>query len=103
MARNYNSPRTVSVEVVTLAFAAEPTLHATVNVRFRHNRRGNFFAGGGGGEGAGKPFAQKKKSRRLPKFLRKSRKERRAVLQQRRPYWHMKVARYNCFQGQYQV
>ena len=28
----------------------------------------------------------------VPKFLRKSRKEMRAILQQHRPSWHMKVA-----------
>ena len=33
----------------------------------------------GGGAGGGKPFAHKK-SRRMPKLLRKSRKERKAVL-----------------------
>ena len=36
-----------------------------------------------------------KKSRKLHKFLWKSRKETRTLLQQHRPYWHMKVARYS--------
>ena len=48
----------------------------------RKKRTGNFFAGRGAGEG-GKPFAQNKETR--------------AILQQHRPYWHMKVARYSFF------
>ena len=34
-------------------------------------------------------------SRKCPKFLQKSRKETRAILQQHRSYWRMKVARYS--------
>ena len=36
-----------------------------------------------------------KSSRKCPKFLQKSRKETRAILQQHRPCWRMKVARYS--------
>ena len=36
-----------------------------------------------------------KNSRKLHKFLWKSRKETRTLLQQHRPYWHMKEARYS--------
>ena len=35
LARKYNSPRTVSVEVLTLPVAAKLTLPATVHVQFR--------------------------------------------------------------------
>ena len=35
ISRNYSSPVTVSVEVLTLPVAAEPTLRATVYVQFR--------------------------------------------------------------------
>ena len=44
-----------------------------------HRRTGNFLPGGA-------------VNQKLPKFLRKSRKEMRAILQQHRPSWHMKVA-----------
>ena len=47
-----------------------------------HRRTGNFLPGGA-------------VNQKLPKFLRKSRKEMRAILQQHRPSWHMKVARYS--------
>ena len=53
-----------------------------------HRRTGNFLPGGAVNH-------LPKKSPELPKFLRKSRKEMRAILQQHRPSWHMKVARYS--------
>ena len=43
-----------------------------------HRGTGNFLPGGGGGGGGGEPFAQKN-SRKLPKFLRKRRKEMRVI------------------------
>ena len=52
-----------------------------------HRRTGNFLPGGA-------VIHLPKNSCKLPKFLQNSRKETRAM-QQHRPYWHMKVARYS--------
>ena len=57
----------------------------------RHRRTGNFLPGGGGG---GAVNHLPKNYCKLPQILQNSRKETR-VMQQNRPYWHMKVARYS--------
>ena len=57
--------------------------------------------GGWGGGGGRKPFAPKN-SRKLANFLRnvQSKRNEGHTMQQHRPYWHMKVARYcNSFSG----
>ena len=56
--------------------------------RFQHRRTGNFLPGGAVSH-------LPKNFRKCPKFLQKSRKETRAILQQHRPYWLMKVVRYS--------
>ena len=58
-------------------------------------RTGNFLPGGGGG----KPCAQKILAS-CPNVYETVEKKRGQTMQQRRPYWHMKVARYcNSFSG----
>ena len=58
-----------------------------VFVVFRHRRTGNFLPGGAVNH-------LPKKISPVAQIFRKSRKEMRVVLQQQRPSWHMKVARY---------
>ena len=53
-----------------------------------YRRTGNFFA-----RGAGKLFGQKILAS-CPNFYETVEKKRDQTMQQRRPYWHMKVARY---------
>ena len=57
-----------------------------------HKRTGNFLPGGRGG--GGKPFAQKHLAS-CPNFYERVEKNMRAIFQQHRPSWHMKVARYS--------
>ena len=59
-------------------------------IGYVHRHTENFLPGGGGR----KPFAQKILASD-PNFLQKSRKETGAILQQHRPHWRMKVARYS--------
>ena len=60
-------------------------------IGYVHRRTENFLPGGGGGV---KPFAQKILASD-PNFLQKNRKETGAILQQHRPYWRVKLARYS--------
>ena len=57
-----------------------------------HRRTGNFLPGGRGG---GKPFAPQKILQVAQIFTRQSKRNESETMQQHRPYWHMKVARYN--------
>ena len=57
-----------------------------------HRRTGNFLPGGGGG--GGKPFAQKV-LQVAQIFAKQSKRNEGHTMQQHRPYWHMKVARYS--------
>ena len=51
-----------------------------------HRRKGNFRGG--------KPFAQKILAS-CPNFTKQSKRKEGHTMQQHRPYWHMKVARYS--------
>ena len=63
----------------------EPWIH--MRFSYYHRCTGNFLPGGA-------VIHLPKNSCKLPKLLQNSRKETRAM-QQHRPYWHMKVARYS--------
>ena len=58
-----------------------------------HRRTGYFLAREGGGGGGCKPFAQKIRAS-CPNFY-KTVGQKLGAMQQHRPYWHMKMARYS--------
>ena len=80
-----NSNNNYSTELFSAPISqvgAEESVHINCGL---HRRTGNFFRGGGVNN-------LPKKISQFAQIFTKESEERRAVLQQHRPFWHMKVA-----------